>query len=226
MADRPKHRYLQDRPALKAKPVHGFLPNLPLPPDVPSEPIAIADMANLFGVTHRTLHFYEEKSLITAGRIGPMRVYSHNDVHRMALINICREVGMPIAVIQELVEELAEAASGAQADDILRHALAVRRRELTAGLSTIRRQLHQIAMLVPESDDEPANSSDAINLSDLERRCLVLMAEGYAPPRLARALDLKSDEIALLENEIIQKFDANNRFQAVAKAVLLGIVHS
>ena len=29
-----------------------------------------------------------------------------------------------------------------------------------------------------------------------------------------------------LENAIIRKFDANNRFQAVAKAVLLGIVAS
>jgi len=36
-----------------------FLPVAPLPENLPDGRLAIADMANAFGVTHRTLHFYE-----------------------------------------------------------------------------------------------------------------------------------------------------------------------
>jgi DNA-binding CsgD family transcriptional regulator len=63
-------------------------------------------------------------------------------------------------------------------------------------------------------------------LTDLEHRCLELMAEGYAPLRVARALKLTSSQISALEATIISKLEANNRFQAVAKAVLFGVVAS
>ena len=82
-------------------------------------------MANAFGVTHRTLHFYEEKGLISADRIGLMRVYGLNDVLRMAVINICRETGMSIAVIQELMDELRKAETQEAAKHMFRDALAV-----------------------------------------------------------------------------------------------------
>jgi DNA-binding CsgD family transcriptional regulator len=50
------------------------------------------------------------------------------------------------------------------------------------------------------------------------------MAEGFSTQRIARALDLKHDEAQALEADIILKFRANNRFQAITTAVLLGIV--
>lgn len=207
-----------------------FLPSSTLPRNLPAQPVAIADMADMFGVTHRTLHFYEEKRLISAGRMGLMRVYDPDDVRRMAFINICREIGMPVAVIQELMEELDMAESQREADHIFEDALMARRRELTAALSTIQRQTEQIERLLSATDgqnDQPHRSPrSVIDLTDLERRCLQLMAEGYAPLRLSRALELRSEEIADLEDAIIHKFEANNRFQAVAKAVLLGLVAS
>src|SRR6478609_9724606 len=85
-----------------------FLPAIPLPKRLPSRPIPIADMANFFGVTHRTLHFYEEKNLLQPKRLGAMRVYAPRQVKVMALINLCRETGMPIIQIQELMMELNE----------------------------------------------------------------------------------------------------------------------
>ena len=207
-----------------------YLPDIALPGELPAEPVAIAHMAEMFGVTHRTLHFYEEKGLIKAGRIGLMRVYSHADISRMALINACREVGMPIAVIQELVADLTLAASQGEADAIFQQALLIRKRELTAALSTIRRQMQQIIVLLsPDGATPPpaqVDSREHVDLSELERRCLGLMAEGYTPTRIARALNLASEEITAIENMIIQKFDARNRFQAVAKAVLFGLVAS
>lgn len=230
MADHPKHPRGSSTGQAGSPARSGYLPTNVLPNEPPKEPVTIGDMANMFGVTHRTLHFYEEKGLLSAGRIGLMRVYNQDDVGRMALINACREVGMPVAVIQELLEELDQAQSQAEAEAIFNDALTIRKRELTAALSTIRRQMQQIANLLSQDDDQTAATKpdmrDSIELTDLERRCIGLMAEGYAPMRIARALDLKNDELVELENTIIRKFDANNRFQAVAKAVLLGIVAS
>jgi DNA-binding transcriptional MerR regulator len=216
--------------ASEARSKYRFLPSAALPPDIPQGPVAIADMANAFGVTHRTLHFYEEKGLISANRIGLMRVYDQDDVMRMAVITVCRETGMPIAVIQELMDVLRSAASQEEAESIFREALSQRKRELTAEMSTLHRQLQQVSDLLDYDsslDLPPINDNrDPASLTDQERQCLELMAEGYSTQRIARALDLRHEETRALEADIIMKFHANNRFQAIAKAVLLGVVQA
>ncbi|WP_454849828.1 MerR family transcriptional regulator [Rhizobium binxianense] len=228
MPDGSKRLFAAAGIASEARSKYRFLPSAALPPDLPTGPVPIADMANAFGVTHRTLHFYEEKGLISASRIGLMRVYGQDDVMRMAVITACRETGMPIAVIQELMEELRRAESQEEAEAMFRETLGIRKRELTAEMSTLHRQLQQVSDLLDYdegSELSPLNDNrDKESLSDQEHRCLELMAEGYSTPRIARALDLKHDETQSLEAGIILKFGANNRFQAIAKAVLLGIV--
>ena len=207
-----------------------FLPSVALLKHLPPEPVGIADMANMFGITHRTLHFYEEKGLISADRIGLMRAYSHQDVICMSVIHICRDVGIPVAVIQELMTTLRDVESQIDADAAFRNTLLTRQSEMTTELSSLRGQMQQIGtLLLPEDDDtEPVtnDNADPATLSDLELRCLALMAEGYTPMRLARALQLKIDELAILEKTIMRKFHAQNRFQAVAKAVLLGLIQA
>jgi DNA-binding transcriptional MerR regulator len=206
-----------------------ILPDVIVVSDLPQEPLAIADMAERFGVTHRTLHFYEEKGLIEASRIGLMRVYQQGDIARMAVINVCREIGMPISVIQDLFELLATAKSKAEANLFFEEALSTRRRELTAGLSTVHRQLQQVNALL---DNEELTSTRQTpkrvgpELTDPERGCLELMAEGYTTIRIARTLEMKVSEVEELEEQIVGKVGAQNRFQAVAKAVLLGMIVS
>ncbi len=215
------------KPVAKAIDRIGFLPDIELPASLPSHGIGIAEMANAFGVTHRTLHFYEEKNLIAASRNGLMRVYDRKQAARMAIINACREIGMPVAVIQEMMEALDRAHSQEDADNLFLQALETRRRELMAEQSTMLRQMHRINDLIEQAAGIPDNANDNFEASDFEPRelhCLALMSEGYAPARLSRALGLGLAEIAALENSIIRKFGANNRFQAVAKAVLLGII--
>lgn len=204
-----------------------FFPDVALNRQPPNEPVAIAEMAEFFGVTHRTLHFYEEKGLIAARRIGLMRVYGREDVARMALINVCREVGMPVSVIQDLFETLSTATSKTEANLILEETLLARRRELTANLSTVHRQLQQLNALLEQEEAAAGRSNPEHKrpeLDDMETRCLHLMAEGYTPFRIARTLELNPDEVAALEASLVTKLDAQNRFQAVAKAVLLGMV--
>lgn len=228
MADGSKFLHIDDIRSRSASDEDMLLPDIPLPRDLPDEPVAIADMAEIFGVTHRTLHFYEEKGLIKARRVSAMRVYDRVDIARMALITACREVGMPIAGIQDLMDALKSAGSRAEANGLFEEALLARRRELTAGLSTIHRQLQQISSLLVR---DPSGAEGArpgprstLSLSETERRCLQLMAEGYTPLHIARTLALTSSEIANLEATLVSKLDAHNRFQAIAKAVLLGIV--
>lgn len=204
-----------------------FLPVAPLPENLPEGRVAIADMANAFGVTHRTLHFYEEKGLLRAARVGPMRVYGPEEIQQMAVVNTCRETGMPVAVVQELLDQLSAADSQDEADIIFRTAMTARKRELAAQQSTIRRQMQQINELLDfsaaheiETNDNTPHSS----FSQVELRCLTLMAEGYPTSRIARALEVEPGEVQVMEKTIIAKFNSNNRFQAVAKAVMLGIV--
>ncbi|MGG7517546.1 MerR family transcriptional regulator [Allorhizobium undicola] len=209
----------------------GFLPSVPLPDDIPPEPVGISDMANLFGVTHRTLHFYEEKNLLSASRIGLMRVYFHRDIGRMAVINTCRETGMPVAAIQDLMGELAEAASQMDAESLLNAALEDRKRELVSAQSLIMRQMQQINGLLTRADDNKDQPDvripdPAIDFNDMEHHCLSLMAEGYSQPRISRNMQLTPEAVQTLEQNIMRKLKATNRFQAVAKAVLLGLVAS
>ncbi|MGO4564187.1 MerR family transcriptional regulator [Rhizobium sp. 2YAF20] len=228
MPDGSKRLFAAAKLASEARAKYRFLPAAALPPDLPSGPIAIADMANAFGVTHRTLHFYEEKGLISADRIGLMRVYGLNDVLRMAVINICRETGMSIAVIQEMMEELHKAETQEAAEDIFHNALFARKRELTSEMSTLHRQMQLVTELL---DYDSAAETDRLNdnrdqsaLTDQERRCLELMVEGQSTVKIAREMEIRLEEAQALEAAVIQKFGTNNRFQAVAKAVLLGIV--
>jgi DNA-binding transcriptional MerR regulator len=201
-----------------------------MPPNLPTGPVAIADMADLFGVTHRTLHFYEEKKLLKAERLGNMRIYRPEQMRRMALINLCREIGMPIAQIQDVLAHLADAGSQEQADRIFRQAIIDRRNELTADESLIRRQMQQIVEIlsvIPIQNDAHSGSDQQPHppfLDDFERECLRLMAEGYMPVRIGLATGRSVDEVLTIEAAIIRKFGSSNRFQAVAKAVLLGLV--
>ncbi|CDM58313.1 MULTISPECIES: MerR family transcriptional regulator [Rhizobium] len=213
--------------ATQTRPRHRFLPLAALPADLPRGRVPIADMANAFGVTHRTLHFYEEKGLISASRIGLMRVYEPGDVMRMAVINACREAGMAVAVIQDLMNDLVEAGSQEAAETLFRDALVTRKRELSAEMSTLHRQMQQVNELLDHeaTDDQTLNDNQGGSpLTDQELRCLALMAAGLSTQRIARTLDLPNDDAQNLESGIIVKFRANNRFQAIAQAVMLGVV--
>lgn len=251
-----------------------ILPRLTLSFRLPDDPITIADMADLFGVTHRTLHFYEEKGLIVADRAGTMRIYRPDHIRLMALISACRETGMTIATIEELLADLEKTASEADADALFQAALERRRREMTADMSELTRQMHRLQSLMrkePVVDaaegappsarappsahmsgvppaasrtEPPAGSAGSPAgsmagsastagsqrapplLDERERQCLILIAEGHSVSRTARALDMDEAQFEGFEAGILEKLKATNRFQAVAKAILLGILQN
>ncbi len=61
----------------------------------------ISELAKEFGVTTRTIRFYEEKGLISPRREGQKRIYSPADRVRIKLILRGKRIGM---TLQECVE--------------------------------------------------------------------------------------------------------------------------
>lgn len=64
----------------------------------------IADLAAAYGVTHRTIRFYEDQGLLTPAREGTKRLYSRADRARLAWILRGKRVGFSIAEIAEMLD--------------------------------------------------------------------------------------------------------------------------
>jgi DNA-binding transcriptional MerR regulator len=64
----------------------------------------ITDLSREFGVTPRTLRFYEDEGLIRPTRRGTTRLYSRADRVRLAWILRGRSVGFSLADIRDLLD--------------------------------------------------------------------------------------------------------------------------
>jgi DNA-binding transcriptional MerR regulator len=64
----------------------------------------IGDLAREFGVTLRTLRFYEDKDLLHPRREGLNRLYSRRDRARLKLILLGKKVGFPLTEIREMLD--------------------------------------------------------------------------------------------------------------------------
>ena len=64
----------------------------------------IGDVAKQFGVTLRTLRFYEDKGLIAPKRDGVMRLYTRRDKARLKLILLGRKVGFSLREVKQMID--------------------------------------------------------------------------------------------------------------------------
>ena len=64
----------------------------------------IAQVADEFGVTHRTVRHYEDLGLISPERRGTQRVYHRRDRTRLSLILRGRRLGFPLEQIQTIID--------------------------------------------------------------------------------------------------------------------------
>lgn len=75
----------------------------------------IGDLAREFGVTLRTLRFYEDRGLLTPRREGLARIYDARDRARLSVILKGKQLGFTLTEIRAmLAEENLEAEAGAQ----------------------------------------------------------------------------------------------------------------
>ena len=64
----------------------------------------IRELADRFGVTARTLRFYEQKGLLNPERIGSARIYSAADRARLDLILRGKRIGFSLEDIKEMMD--------------------------------------------------------------------------------------------------------------------------
>jgi len=68
------------------------------------EEFSIRDLAREFGVTARTLRFYEEKELIAPRRAGQDRLYSRRDRARLKYVLMGKSVGFSLEEIRAMLD--------------------------------------------------------------------------------------------------------------------------
>lgn len=141
-------------------------PDPPTPEDVledddaargPSRTWSIAELADEFGVTHRTIRFYEQAGLVTPARQGTRRLFRPRDRVRLALVLRGRRLGFDLEQIRRIID-MYDAEPGERGQILyLLDQIADRRAELEQRRRDIDTTLHE--------------------LDDLERRCRERLAD-------------------------------------------------
>ena len=75
-----------------------------LPDHKERQSYTITDLSEEFGVTARSLRFYEDEGLIAPERQGLARIYSRRDRARLAWILRGKRVGFSLAEIREMID--------------------------------------------------------------------------------------------------------------------------
>lgn len=65
---------------------------------------AISELAKEFGITPRTIRFYEDKKLLSPRRVGANRVYDYRDRARLALVLRFKDLGMKLDRTKEFLD--------------------------------------------------------------------------------------------------------------------------
>jgi DNA-binding transcriptional MerR regulator len=64
----------------------------------------IGEIAKKYGVTLRTLRFYEDKGLLNPKREGSTRLYTHREEARLKLILLGRKVGFSLRDVKQMMD--------------------------------------------------------------------------------------------------------------------------
>ena len=104
----------------------------------------IGELAREFGVTARTIRFYEDLGMLTPLREGQKRVYRPRDRVRLKLILRGKRLGFSLAEIREMIE-LYDAPEGEVGQlRLFRDKIAERRAELESKRRDIAAALHDL----------------------------------------------------------------------------------
>lgn len=61
----------------------------------------VSELADFYGITARTIRFYESKGLLAPQRVGSTRAYRHQDRARLELVLRAKRLGFSLAEIKE-----------------------------------------------------------------------------------------------------------------------------
>ena len=68
------------------------------------ELFGITELCSEFGISLRTIRFYEDKGLLTPRRVNGARIYTKRDRARLALILRSKAIGAPLAEIKQFLD--------------------------------------------------------------------------------------------------------------------------
>ena len=108
---------------------------------------AIGDLAREFGVSLRTLRFYEDRGLIQPQREGSSRIYSARDRVRLQMILKGKQLGFTLTEVSELIGSDVTGAGPEAASAIV---LALKPDQVTAQISHLERQRSEIDDAISE----------------------------------------------------------------------------
>ena len=106
---------------------------------------SISDLAAEFGVTTRTLRFYEEKGLLTPERRGRVRYFSPADRVRLRLILRGRRLGLSLEESAEIIDLYKAPEGGRRQLNALLEKLAERRAQLEKQAADLAAVLAELA---------------------------------------------------------------------------------
>jgi len=113
--------------------------------------LTISDLARDFGVTLRTLRFYESRGLISPTRSGTTRIYSARDRARLALILKGKQLGFTLVEIRAMLaneDKKGAAATTEKATSV--GGLQLSRSQIVEQLELLRSQRSEIESAIAE----------------------------------------------------------------------------
>ncbi|KNX37803.1 MerR family transcriptional regulator [Luteipulveratus halotolerans] len=108
---------------------------------------SIAELADEFEVTHRTIRHYEELGLIEPERRGTVRVFHARDRIRLSLILRGKRIGFPLTEIRKIIDMYDEQPGEAGQLAYLLAQIADRRADLERRRQDIEDSLRELATL-------------------------------------------------------------------------------
>lgn len=120
--------------------------------------LRIGEIARSYGITLRTLRFYEDKGLLTPHRDGTTRLYSKKDIARLRLILLGRKVGFSLREVKQMMDLYDPAGTNSKQ---LRVALDKGDRQLV--------RLEKQRLLIEESINELRSAMDVVRKKLAER---------------------------------------------------------
>jgi len=119
------------------------------------EHMTIREMCDTFGVTPRTLRFYEQKELLFPLRQGQKRLYGRRDRGRLKLILRGKRFGFSLEDIRQLLDLYdreggeAQLARGYEIAQARLAAMEAQRAELDAAIAELRAEIEKGAARLP-----------------------------------------------------------------------------
>ena len=129
-----------------------------IPAETGEELARIGEMAKKYGVTLRTLRFYEDKGLLNPKRDGATRLYTRRDKARLKLILLGRKVGFSLRDVKQMMDLYDPTGSNTKQ---LRLALDKSEKQLT--------RLQKQRALIDDAINELSNSMSAVRQMLSER---------------------------------------------------------